>query len=172
MFNWHDCHLPGKQLERPEDCITYERQGVQMKADIAKQLDTGFTRLYKEDYDLAIVRKSTFSLPKSHQSLSFQIYTDIIRRVSELHGPLSAQVNRVLHDIDDLLQATLIDIIAKDERAGIKMNVLVLSDYGMSDNSELKPVYLDDYLELDLIQYVILSSGESGTHEYTPESLA
>ncbi len=39
------------------------------------------------------------------------------------------------------------------------MNVMVLSDYGMSKTEELKDIYLDEYLDMQRIQYVILSSG-------------
>ena len=39
------------------------------------------------------------------------------------------------------------------------MNVLVLSDYGLSDTSTTKDVNIDDYIDMDDIQYLIYSSG-------------
>ena len=45
---------------------------------------------------------------------------DVLRRVSETDGPRSPELKKVLGELDELLQATLIDIGAKDERAGIK----------------------------------------------------
>lgn len=144
MFNWHDCRLPGKQLEKPEDCRPYRKRPfgeLQPMHEIAKQLDLAFTRLYKEGYDVAVV------------------YTDVLRRVSETDGPRSPELKKVLGELDELLQATLIDIGAKDERAGIKMNTMVLSDYGMTATEDLTEIELDEYIDLDLIQYVIVSAG-------------
>ena len=39
------------------------------------------------------------------------------------------------------------------------MNVLVLSDYGMTDLRETTDVYIEDYIEMDDVQYLIYSSG-------------
>ena len=39
------------------------------------------------------------------------------------------------------------------------MNLIVMSDYGMADVDELEPIFLDSHLDLDSIQYVIMSSG-------------
>ena len=45
----------------------------------------------------------------------------MIRRVSELHGPDSSELVRALRDIDDVLQAKLTDVRAKEERQGLKV---------------------------------------------------
>ena len=42
---------------------------------------------------------------------------------------------------------------------GIKMNVLVLSDYGLTDTSTTKDVNIDDYIDMEDVQYLIYSSG-------------
>ena len=39
------------------------------------------------------------------------------------------------------------------------MNTMVLSDYGMTATEDLTEIELDDYINLDLIQYVIVSAG-------------
>jgi hypothetical protein len=39
------------------------------------------------------------------------------------------------------------------------MNVLVISDHGLTDTSLTSNVLLDDYIDLDDVQYVIYSSG-------------
>ena len=39
------------------------------------------------------------------------------------------------------------------------MNTMVLSDYGMTATEDLAEIELDDYIDLDLIQYVIVSAG-------------
>ncbi len=143
MFNWHDCNLPGKRLERQSDCRPYENPSdrIQSKSEISRMFDEAFNRLYKKHYDASVV------------------YTDAIRKASEIHGPLSKEVYRVLHDIDDILQTKLIDIQSKDERAGIKMNLMVISDYGLTDDKYLEDIPLDEYLDMDNLQYIILNSG-------------
>ena len=87
------------------------------------------------------------------------MYTDLLRRVAETHGPDSKAMIDSLRDIDDVLQAKLTDIRSKQERAGIKMNVLVLSDYGLTDMSETTEVLLDDYFDLQDVQYVFYAAG-------------
>ena len=39
------------------------------------------------------------------------------------------------------------------------MNTMVLSDYGMTASEGLSEIELDDYIDLELIQYVIVSAG-------------
>ena len=50
-----------------------------------------------------------------------QVYTDVIRRVAERHGPKSPQVYKTIHELDDLLQARLIDARSKEEQLGRKV---------------------------------------------------
>ena len=82
----------------------------------------------------------------------------MIRRVSENHGPLSKHLNKALHLIDDILEAKLSDIRAKAEK-GMKMNVLVISDYGMTDTSMTEDIVIEDYIDVNDVQYIIYSSG-------------
>ena len=46
------------------------------------------------------------------------MYTDLLRRVSELHGPDSEEMIQALKDVDDVLQAKLIDVRSKEEGRG------------------------------------------------------
>ena len=46
------------------------------------------------------------------------MYTDLLRRVSELHGPESDEMIQALKDVDDVLQAKLIDVRSKEEGRG------------------------------------------------------
>ena len=50
-----------------------------------------------------------------------------------------------------------------------QMNVIVMSDYGFTDVDYLEPVLLDEYLEFELIQYVILSAGYAQIIPYALE---
>lgn len=46
---------------------------------------------------------------------------------------------------------------------------MVMSDYGMVADDQLKPIYLDDFLDLYYIQYVIVSSGYAQIIPYALE---
>ena len=50
-----------------------------------------------------------------------------------------------------------------------QINFMVLSDYGMTADSDLTPIYLDEYLDLYYIQYVIVSSGYATIIPYALE---
>jgi len=144
FYNWHDCQLPGAALEDPKDCRPYEaapNNAHPSKSKIAREFDEAFTKLWKDKYNMAVV------------------YTDLLRRAAETHGPDSPGMLRALRDIDDVLQAKLKDIKAKADHKGIEMNVLVLSDYGLTDTSATKDVNIDDYIDMEDIQYLIYSSG-------------
>ncbi len=78
----------------------------------------------------------------------------------------SHEVFQAMNDIDDVMQGILTDIESKRERAGIKMNVMVVSDYGLTDSEHLTPIPLDQLLDMDQIQYIILSSGYASVIPY------
>ena len=61
--------------------------------------------------------------------------------------------------LDRVLQGRLSDIKTKKERADLKLNILLLSDYGLNGNESTTKVYLEDYLDFDHIQYVIQRGG-------------
>lgn len=64
------------------------------------------------------------------------------------------------------MQGILTDIESKKEKSNIKMNLMVLSDYGQTSEENLDPIPLDEYLDMDQIQYVILSSGYAAITPY------
>jgi len=144
FYNWHDCQLPGAALEDPKDCRPYEAapgNAHPSKSKILREFNEAFTKLWKDKYSMAVV------------------YTDLLRRAAETHGPDSPGMIRALREIDDVLQAKFKDIEAKAEKKNIKMNVLVLSDYGLTDTSTTTEVNIDDYIDMKDVQYIIYASG-------------
>lgn len=67
------------------------------------KLSEAFAGLYRGKYDLAVV------------------YTDVLRRTAQQYGPRSDQMQDKLHELDDLLQARLIDARSKAEQFGKKV---------------------------------------------------
>ena len=48
----------------------------------------------------------------------------------------------------------------------LQMNVMVISDYGISDTSELYDIVLEDYIDMGQIQYIVYSSGYAAITPY------
>lgn len=159
FFNWHDCRIPGAMLENPNDCLPYPSIGpsnssmhnsyddssplpfIPSHTSIAQQADAAFTKIHKDKYDISI------------------IYTDIIRRNAEQFGPESRETFEALKDVDDILQAKLTDLGSKKDAYDLSINLLVISDYGLSDSPVLKDVNIEEYLDEDDYQYLIYTSG-------------
>ena len=73
FFNWHDCKIPGADLENPSDCLPYPSIGpsntsmhnsyddssplpfIPSHTSIAQQADAAFTKIHKDKYDISIV---------------------------------------------------------------------------------------------------------------------
>lgn len=99
------------------------------------------TKIHKEQYDLSIV------------------YTDSIKRTAKKYGPNSQEVYDQLQIIDEVLQGRLSDIKNKKERADLKLNFLLLSDYGLNGVNKTTKVVLDDFLNFNHVQYIIQRGG-------------
>ena len=57
------------------------------------------------------------------------------------------------------IQGRLSDIKTKKERADLKLNILLLSDYGLNGVEKTTKIVLDDYLEFNHTQYIIQRGG-------------
>jgi len=151
FFNWHDCQLPGgKAVEDPErDCLPYQNRGggrtqtgmpTGGRQMAAAQFDQALTKIHKDHYDVSVV------------------YTDLVKRAAERYGPNSAQLFKAMQDVDDILQEKLYDLRNKKELKD-KVNVMVISDYGLSDMDSMEDVVMEDYLDLDDTQSIVYTAG-------------
>ena len=90
-----------------------------------------FTKLWKDKYKY--VHQHIYTLHRFLLEIVFQfrhffysmavVYTDLLRRAAETHGPDSPGMLRALRDIDDVLQAKLKDIKAKADHKGQAHNM-------------------------------------------------
>jgi len=142
FFNWHDCQLPGKALEKPSDCVPYKANArhAPSRQATAAQFDAAFTKIHKDHYDVSVV------------------YTDIVKKAAQRYGPNSPQLLKAMHDVDDILQEKLYDIRNKRQIKD-KLNVMVISDYGIADMHAMQEVVLEDYIDLDDAQSIVYSAG-------------
>jgi len=142
VLNWHDCSLPGKQLENTEDCKPFDRfDKKKTRQMMVRMFNRAITKIHKDNYDLSMV------------------YIDSLKKVAKSHGPNSKEVMDELAVIDEVLQGRLSDIKTKKERADLKLNILLLSDYGLNGVEKTTKIVLDDYLEFNHTQYIIQRGG-------------
>lgn len=144
VLNWHDCTLPGKNIENPEDCRPYRDTGkTKSKQALVRLFNKAVTKIHKDGYDLSIV------------------YTDNLKKVAKQFGPNSQEVVDELAKLDEVLQGRLNDIKNKKERADLKLNILLLGDYGLNGVNRTTKVVLDDFVNFNHVQYVIQRGGST-----------
>merc|ERR1719431_2313266 len=111
--------------------------------DLVRLFNRAVTKIHEDNYDLSI------------------LYTDSLKKKAKQFGPNSAEVREELQEIDEVLQGRLSDIKNKKERADLKLNVLLISDYGLNGANKTTKVVLDDYLNFDHVQYIIQRGGST-----------
>ena len=85
FFNWHDCQLPGKALEKANDCSPNEFvPGAKPKTqDTARTFDQAFTKLHKDKYDVSVVR----FVDKCLGFFVFVFTRDVIMSANDVFSP-------------------------------------------------------------------------------------
>ena len=63
-----------------------------------------------------------------------QVYTDIVRRAAETYGPKSKELDTALHNIDDIMQAKLLDIRSKKQVQNMKVRFTIGLVFEEADN--------------------------------------
>ncbi len=80
------------------------------------------------------------------------LYFEQVDRVGHLHGPNSPAVESAISAIDGYLEK-LMKSIALLGFAN-KVNVMIVSDHGMAAQSREKVIFLDDYIDLAMVEVV------------------
>merc|ERR1712083_1204329 len=144
VLNWHDCSLPGKNIKNPDDCRPFNRSAKPLrKLLLVRMFNKAITKIHKDGYDMSI------------------LYIDNLKLAAKRYGPNSNEVMEELANLDEILQGRLSDIKTKKERADLKLNVLLLSDYGLNGINRTTKVVLDDYLEFNHTQFIIQRGGST-----------
>merc|ERR1711981_1165819 len=71
VLNWHDCTLPGKNIEDPGDCNPYDlndNRRKNSKKELVRLFNRAVTKIHKDDYDLSI------------------LYTDSLKKTAKKYG--------------------------------------------------------------------------------------
>jgi len=142
VINWHDCKLPGKNLKNSDDCKPFYRPDEKKTRQmLVRTFNRAITKIHNNNYDLSMV------------------YIDTLKTVAKKYGPNSKEAMNELVMIDEVLQGRLSDIKTKKERAELKLNILLLSDYGLNGVQKTTKIVLDDYLEFNHTQFIIQRGG-------------
>ena len=130
------------------------------KKTLVRLFNKAITKIHSGNYDMSIV------------------YTDNLKLAAKRYGPNSNEVMEELANLDEVLQVwkgifhpifsildtfqgRLSDIKTKKERADLKLNVLLLGDYGLNGINLTTKVVLDDYLEFNHTQFIIQRGGST-----------
>merc|ERR1711892_818277 len=150
VLNWHDCSLPGKGIEKQADCKPYVAKCPEVEEGAPDRcisnrkpsilFNRAFTKI-QEGYDLSVV------------------YIDVLKKAAKRYGPNSPEMMEELQKLDKVLQSRLSDIKNKKERADLKLNILLVSDYGLNGVYNTTKVTLDDFMNFDHVQYIIQRGG-------------
>jgi len=144
-LNWHDCTIGN--IETPNDCKPFippnsnQSKLIPPASAIGTMFNQAFTKIHKDKYDLSIV------------------YTDVLKKAARANGANSELVMDTLATLDAELQTRLSDIRTKKDKAGLSMNVMVLSDYGFMDDTATTKLQLEEYVNFDHCQLVLQRGG-------------
>lgn len=72
------------------------------------------------------------------------VYTDLLDRMGHSYGPQSANVEKVMSQLDSALHMVLHELLL--EPASSNLHMMLLSDHGMQAISQVKTVHLDWYI--------------------------
>ena len=89
------------------------------------------------------------ALPVDRQPAIITLYFSDVDTAGHAYGPDSAQVNRAAAHLDRMLG----DLIDGARRLNLmdRLNVVVVSDHGMSQLSDQRVIYLDDYIDISTV---------------------
>jgi predicted AlkP superfamily pyrophosphatase or phosphodiesterase len=92
------------------------------------------------------------SLPAEQAPRFVALYFSTVDDVGHAHGPTSAQVDTAISHVDSLVGALVDGLAARG--LGDRVNLVIVSDHGMTDISAERRIYLDDYIDLADVEVV------------------
>lgn len=87
-------------------------------------------------------------LPPEKQPAVITFYLEETNSIGHTHGPGSAELGQTIERLDSQIGA----ILKQASEAGIPLNLVVVSDHGMTLRRREEVVVLDDYLDLAAVQ--------------------
>ncbi len=142
--------------------VTAEKQGVRSASYFwpgSEALIGGVRPTWYKKYNGTVPRADRvravlawLALPADSAPRMITAYFSDADDAGHSYGPLSSQVDSAIVRVDSAVGA-IVDGIAKMGLAG-KVNVIVVSDHGMTEISGARSIFLDDYLSLDSLDVI------------------
>lgn len=95
---------------------------------------------------------SLLDLPASQRPQLLMLYIDVVDEAGHDFGPYSEQVREAV-ELTDIALGRLTSAL-KDRGVEDEVNLIVVSDHGMSPQSQKKLVFLDDYLPMSSVDVI------------------
>lgn len=106
-----------------------------------------------------------FDLPAAQRPKFFTLYFDLVDTVGHDHGPTSPQTAAAVKEADDAIAR----LLAGFERRGLRdVNLVIVSDHGMSEISTDQVIFLEDLMDVSKVQ--VESTGPNGGVRPKPDS--
>jgi len=93
-----------------------------------------------------------FDLPANQRPQLLMLYIDVVDQAGHDFGPQSQQVRAAVEMADAAIGRLLSAL--KDRAIEDEVNLVVVSDHGMSPQSPKKVVYLEDYLDMNTVDVI------------------
>lgn len=107
------------------------------------------------------------SLPRSERPNLVMLYFDEPDGISHKYGPLASETKDMTHHLDSIVIKMYHQL--RELEHGEKINVIIVSDHGMTEVSKERFIDMDDYIKPSWYKYAI---GTNPTNIYTDEHLA
>ena len=127
---------PGAMVERPG-----------MRPSFTQEFDKKATSNDRVDKLVSL-----FDLPPDQRPQLLMLYLDIVDQAGHDYGPHSQQVREAV-ELADAAIGRLIEAL-KDRGIDNDVNLVVVSDHGMSSQSPKKVIYLDQYLDMSTVDLI------------------
>jgi len=93
-------------------------------------------------------------LPEAERPTALTLYFDAVDTAGHHHGPDSDQVNEAITSVDQSIGYLMAGLEARGLKG--RVNIIVVSDHGMSPTSAERGVFLDEVVPADSYRYVSL----------------
>ncbi len=143
LFHWSKCQIEFEidgQVVKPKICLPYDDKNghEDSTSTLSDELDNYYKKIIDGELDVAFV------------------YTPHIDNQGHAYGPDSIEVENAMNKVDQILDG-LLEKIKSDNKTNI-VNMIVVADHGMVDNSKLVHKKLSANVAkeaLDEIKYIV-----------------
>jgi len=142
--------------------ITAEKQGLRTAPLMwpgAMVESAGIRPTFTEEYDKQITPNervdrlvTLLDAPANQRPQFLTLYIDVVDQAGHDFGPRSEQVGQAVRQSDEAIGRLMLAL--KNRGIEERVNVIVVSDHGMSSQTMKKTVFLDDHMVMDSVDVI------------------